>query len=44
MGMLVIMAVVGGTDFLDFHQYRIDPGNLAVIGVPLPLMSAGWRH
>jgi len=41
MGMLVIMAVVGGMSFQIFINIGMALGILPVIGVPLPLMSAG---
>ena len=41
MGMLVIMAVVGGLAFQIFVNIGMTLGILPVIGVPLPLMSAG---
>lgn len=41
MGMLVIMAVVGGLAFQIFINVGMALGLLPVIGVPLPLMSAG---
>jgi len=41
MGMLVIMAVVGGLGFQIFINIGMTLGVLPVIGVPLPLMSAG---
>ena len=40
-GMLVIMAVVGGLIFQIFINVGMALGILPVIGVPLPLMSAG---
>ncbi len=40
-GMLVIMAVVGGLAFQIFINVGMALGMLPVIGVPLPLMSAG---
>ncbi len=40
-GMLVIMAVVGGMTFQIFMNTGMALGFLPVIGVPLPLMSAG---
>jgi rod shape determining protein RodA len=40
-GMLVIMAVVGGMVFQIFMNVGMALGSLPVIGVPLPLMSAG---
>jgi rod shape determining protein RodA len=40
-GMLVIMAVVGGLAFQIFINVGMTLGVLPVIGVPLPLMSAG---
>ena len=40
-GMLVIMAVVGGMTFQIFMNIGMALGFLPVIGVPLPLMSAG---
>ena len=40
-GMLVIMAVVGGLTFQIFMNVGMVLGFLPVIGVPLPLMSAG---
>jgi rod shape determining protein RodA len=39
--MLVIMAVVGGMTFQIFMNIGMALGFLPVIGVPLPLMSAG---
>jgi rod shape determining protein RodA len=41
MGMLVIMAVVGGFTCQIFINIGMSLGILPVIGVPLPLMSAG---
>ncbi len=41
MGMLVIMAIVGGLTFQIFINIGMSLGILPVIGVPLPLMSAG---
>jgi len=41
MGMLVIMAVVGGLMFQVFINIGMALGISPVIGVPLPLMSAG---
>jgi rod shape determining protein RodA len=41
MGMLVIMAVVGGLTFQVFINVGMALGISPVIGVPLPLMSAG---
>jgi rod shape determining protein RodA len=41
MGMLVIMAIVGGMMFQIFINIGMELGLLPVIGVPLPLMSAG---
>jgi rod shape determining protein RodA len=41
MGMLVIMAIVGGLTFQIFINIGMTLGILPVIGVPLPLMSAG---
>ena len=41
MGMLVIMAVVGGLAFQIFINVGMALGILPVVGVPLPLMSAG---
>ncbi len=41
MGMLVIMAVVGGLTFQIFINIGMALGVSPVIGVPLPLMSAG---
>lgn len=41
MGMLVIMAFVGGLTFQVFINIGMELGILPVIGVPLPLMSAG---
>lgn len=41
MGMLVIMAVVGSLTFSIFVNVGMALGMLPVIGVPLPLMSAG---
>src|SRR2546422_8852873 len=40
-GMLVIMAIVGGLIFQIFLNVGMAVGLLPVIGVPLPLMSAG---
>jgi rod shape determining protein RodA len=40
-GMLVIMAIVGGMVFQIFINIGMTLGFLPVIGVPLPLMSAG---
>jgi rod shape determining protein RodA len=40
-GMLVIMAIVGGMAFQLFINVGMALGMLPVIGVPLPLMSAG---
>src|SRR5918999_500916 len=40
-GMLVIMAIVGGLMFQVFINVGMELGILPVIGVPLPLMSAG---
>jgi rod shape determining protein RodA len=40
-GMLVIMAIVGGLIFQIFINVGMTLGFLPVIGVPLPLMSAG---
>lgn len=40
-GMLVIMAIVGGLSFQIFINIGMALGLLPVIGVPLPLMSAG---
>lgn len=40
-GMLVIMAIVGGMIFQIFMNVGMVLGFLPVIGVPLPLMSAG---
>ena len=40
-GMLVIMAIVGGIAFQLFINVGMALGMLPVIGVPLPLMSAG---
>jgi len=40
-GMLVIMAIVGGLIFQIFINVGMAVGLLPVIGVPLPLMSAG---
>src|ERR1041384_2158467 len=40
-GMLVIMATVGGMAFQIFFNVGMALGILPVIGVPLPLMSAG---
>ncbi len=40
-GMLVIMAIVGGLMFQIFINVGMALGFLPVIGVPLPLMSAG---
>src|SRR3712207_9406924 len=39
--MLVIMAIVGGLAFQIFINVGMAVGILPVIGVPLPLMSAG---
>ena len=41
MGMLVIMAIVGGLTCQVFINIGMELGILPVIGVPLPLMSAG---
>jgi rod shape determining protein RodA len=41
MGMLVIMAMVGGLAFQIFLNIGMNLGILPVVGVPLPLMSAG---
>ena len=41
MGMLVIMAIVGGMTCQIFINVGMELGILPVIGVPLPLMSAG---
>jgi rod shape determining protein RodA len=41
MGMLVIMAIVGGFAFQSFINVGMALGMMPVIGVPLPLMSAG---
>ena len=41
MGMLFIMAIVGGLTFQIFINIGMELGILPVIGVPLPLMSAG---
>ena len=41
MGMLVIMAFVGGFAFQIFINVGMTLGLLPVIGVPLPMMSAG---
>lgn len=41
MGMLVIMAIVGGLSCQIFINIGMELGILPVIGVPLPLMSAG---
>jgi rod shape determining protein RodA len=41
MGMLVIMAIVGGMTCQIFINIGMELGILPVIGVPLPLMSAG---
>lgn len=41
MGLLVIMAIVGGLTFQIFINIGMELGILPVIGVPLPLMSAG---
>jgi rod shape determining protein RodA len=41
MGMLVIMAIMGGMTFQIFVNIGMALGLLPVIGVPLPLMSAG---
>ncbi len=40
-GMLVIMSIVGGMTFQMFMNIGMTLGFLPVIGVPLPLMSAG---
>ena len=40
-GMLVIMAIVGGLAFQIFMNVGMALGLLPVIGVPLPMMSAG---
>jgi rod shape determining protein RodA len=40
-GMLVIMAIAGGMTFQIFMNIGMALGSLPVIGVPLPLMSAG---
>jgi rod shape determining protein RodA len=40
-GMLVIMAIVGGLAFQIFINVGMALGLLPVIGVPLPMMSAG---
>ncbi len=40
-GMLVIMSIVGGMSFQIFMNVGMVLGFLPVIGVPLPLMSAG---
>lgn len=40
-GMLVIMAIVGGLIFQIFLNVGMAVGMLPVIGIPLPLMSAG---
>ena len=40
-GMLVIMAIAGGITFQIFMNVGMALGSLPVIGVPLPLMSAG---
>jgi rod shape determining protein RodA len=40
-GMLVIMAIVGGLAFQIFINIGMALGLLPVIGVPLPMMSAG---
>ena len=40
-GMLVIMAIVGGMMFSIFINVGMALGFLPVVGVPLPLMSAG---
>jgi rod shape determining protein RodA len=40
-GMLVIMAIVGGITFQIFINMGMALGFLPVIGIPLPLMSAG---
>lgn len=40
-GMLVIMAIVGGLIFQIFVNVGMAVGLLPVIGIPLPLMSAG---
>ncbi len=40
-GMLVIMSIVGGMTFQIFMNVGMTLGFLPVIGVPLPLMSAG---
>jgi rod shape determining protein RodA len=42
-GMLVIMAITGGITFQIFMNIGMVLGFLPVIGVPLPLMSAGLR-
>jgi rod shape determining protein RodA len=39
--MLVIMSIVGGITFQIFINMGMALGFLPVIGVPLPLMSAG---
>ena len=41
MGMLVVMAIVGGLTCQIFINIGMELGILPVIGVPLPLMSAG---
>src|SRR3989442_282792 len=41
MGMLVIMAIVGGLTFQIFINIGMALGIFPVVGVPLPLMSAG---
>jgi rod shape determining protein RodA len=41
MGMLVIMAIVGGLTCQIFINIGMELGILPVIGVPLPLLSAG---
>lgn len=44
MGMLVIMAITGGFAFQIFINVGMALGLLPVIGVPLPLMSAGLSN
>ena len=43
-GMLVIMAIATSMAFQIFMNIGMTLGFLPVIGVPLPLMSAGYRH
>ncbi len=43
-GMIVIMAIAGGMAFQIFMNIGMVLGFLPVIGVPLPLMSAGFRR